>query len=190
MSCRMDSIKKGNKVKFDLQVTGKGLQVGFKTEEIDRATYGTNRVTIDSVDRHALSSANDKMASVNSRKARWESCSRVYQLFSSIYCRKGCSCTGRKRFHLYSVIWIPSKENEKQKELILTRVKHAGLLGYFVTYLTEVANFGETGTDSITKGINNVCLNELHLPSGIYKKKVVSATSDLASVNTGIEVLS
>ena len=122
----------------------------------------------------------------NSRKARWESGSRCYQLYSSIYCRKGCSCTGRKQFRLYSVIWIPSKKDEKQKELILTRVKHAGLLCYFVTSLIKVANFGETGADSIKKGINNVCLNELHLPSGVYKKNVICATSDLASVNTRI----
>ena len=79
-----------------------------------------------------------------------------------------------------------ARKTKSEKELILTRVEHAGLPCYFVTSLIEMANFGGTDADSIKKGIDNVYLNELNLPSGTYEKKVISVTSDGASVNTGI----
>ena len=79
-----------------------------------------------------------------------------------------------------------ARKTRSEKELILTRVERGGLPCYFVTSLVEMADHGGTDADSIKKGIDYAFKTEMGLPEHVYEKHVVSATSDGASVNTGI----
>ena len=80
-----------------------------------------------------------------------------------------------------------ARKTRSEKELVLTRVERGGLPCYFnVTSLVEMADHGGTNAESIKKGIDHVFKKEMGLLEHVYEKHVVSATSDGASVNTGI----
>lgn len=75
-----------------------------------------------------------------------------------------------------------------EKELILTRVEKNGLPCYLVFSLLEMSNFGGGGADALKLGVDTVFNSEeamVKLSEEQYTNKMVSATSDGASVNTG-----
>ena len=56
---------------------------------------------------------------------------------------------------------------------------------YFVASLLEMSEWGGTDADSLKKGITSIFSEEGRIPLTDLKTKLVSITSDGASVNTG-----
>ena len=51
--------------------------------------------------------------------------------------------------------------------------------------LLQMSRYGSTGTEALKNGIDKIFEKEGHLPIQNYNEKMVSFTSDGASVNTG-----
>lgn len=86
-----------------------------------------------------------------------------------------------------------ARKTNDEKELILVRTERNGLPVYFVVSLLEMASLGGTDANSIKAAIDGVfhsaedddsCNGRIPLTD--YRTKVVSVTSDGASVNLGV----
>ena len=81
-----------------------------------------------------------------------------------------------------------ARKTGSEKELIMVRVERNGIPCYLVLSLLEMSTYGGVDADSIKKGIDSIFSEEGVVPMSPeeYKVKMVSATADGASVNTGI----
>ena len=81
-----------------------------------------------------------------------------------------------------------ARKTGSEKELVMIRVERNGVPCYFVVSLLEMSEYGGVDADSIKLGIDSVFKEEngvIRLSDDEYMHKLVSATSDGASVNTG-----
>ena len=62
---------------------------------------------------------------------------------------------------------------------------HLGILTYFVASLLAVSDWGSTDAESLKKGIMSIFLEDGKITVTNYETKLVSFTTDGASVNTG-----
>ena len=93
--------------------------------------------------------------------------------------------------HFFSLLSDGSQARKTgtEKELVMIRVERNGIPCYFVVSLLEMSDYGGVDADSIKKGIDSIFDQEtgaIQLEARSYTDKVVSATADGASVNTGI----
>ena len=62
---------------------------------------------------------------------------------------------------------------------------HLGILTYFVASLLEMSDWGGTDAESLKKGTDSIFLEDGKIPATNYETKLVSLTTDGASVNAG-----
>ena len=62
---------------------------------------------------------------------------------------------------------------------------HLGILTHFVASLLEMSDWGGTDAESLKKGTDSIFLEDGKIPATNYETKLVSLTTDGASVNTG-----
>lgn len=77
------------------------------------------------------------------------------------------------------------KQTGSEKELVLTRVERQGLPVYSLASLLEMTDRGGATAGSLKQAIDEVYINKMKLDGESYKSKLVGATADRASVNTG-----
>ncbi|XP_065681338.1 uncharacterized protein LOC136094971 [Hydra vulgaris] len=93
-----------------------------------------------------------------------------------------------KEAQFFSILCDASqaRKTNKEKELVMARIERCGSPFYMVLDLVDIDRFGGGEADSIVKGINNIFeTGEFKLDSNDYTNKLVSITSDGASVNFG-----
>ena len=82
-----------------------------------------------------------------------------------------------------------ARKTGSEKEMILLRVERNGIPCYLIVSLLEMSRYGGVDADSIKKGIDSIFDEKngvIKLQAKAYATKMVSATTDGASVNTGI----
>ena len=72
-----------------------------------------------------------------------------------------------------------------EKELILARVVRSGESTFYCIGLQDIDSYGDATSDNLKLSIDHAFLEMLNLPPLMYQKKMISAISDGASVNTG-----
>ena len=82
-----------------------------------------------------------------------------------------------------------ARKTGSEKELVLTRVERNGIPCYLMTSLLEMSTYGGGTADGIKEGLDTIFDGNkgvIKISPEEYQFKVVSATADGASVNTGI----
>ncbi|XP_065655360.1 zinc finger protein 862-like [Hydra vulgaris] len=81
-----------------------------------------------------------------------------------------------------------ARKTKDEKELVLVRVERDGIPAYLVVSLLEMNSLDGVNANTIKKGIDSIFNESGNIPltADAYKNKLVSATSDGASVNLGM----
>ncbi|XP_065678256.1 zinc finger protein 862-like [Hydra vulgaris] len=81
-----------------------------------------------------------------------------------------------------------ARKTKDEKESVLVRVERDGIPAYLVVSLLEMNNLGGVNANTIKKAIDSIFNQSGNIPltADAYKNKLVSATSDGASVNLGM----
>ncbi|XP_033100488.1 uncharacterized protein LOC117103939 [Anneissia japonica] len=78
------------------------------------------------------------------------------------------------------------KKTGSEKELVLVRTTRKGIAVYYTIALQDIDDFVNANADNLKRSIDLALNSKLKLPQERYINTMVSATSDGASVNTGV----
>lgn len=81
---------------------------------------------------------------------------------------------------------LQAKKTGSEKELVLVRVIRGGVPVFYCVSLEDLDSYGDANAENLKQSIDNTFLEKIKISNDTYSVKLVSATSDGASVNMGI----